>query len=73
MIVTDISMPILNGIDAVRQLRGEGDKTKVVMLTMHTDAQIAAEMFRRGVRPATSLNSLPATNSSQQFTLRFRG
>ena len=48
VIVTDISMPILNGIDAVRQLRGEGDKTKVVMLTMHTDAQIAVEAFRAG-------------------------
>ena len=48
VIVADISMPILNGVDAVRQLRREGDKTKVVFLTMHTDAQIAVEAFRVG-------------------------
>ena len=41
VIVADISMPILNGIDAVRQLRREGELTKVVFLTMHNDPQIA--------------------------------
>ena len=47
-IVADISMPIMNGIDAVRQLRREGQTAKVVFLTMHTDPQIALEAFRAG-------------------------
>jgi DNA-binding NarL/FixJ family response regulator len=46
--VTDISMPVMDGIDALRQLRREGDMTKVVFVTMHTDAQIALEAFRSG-------------------------
>jgi DNA-binding NarL/FixJ family response regulator len=37
VIVADISMPLLNGIDAVRQLREAGCDAKVVFLTMHPD------------------------------------
>jgi len=48
VLVVDISMPILNGLDAVRQLRREGDQTKVVFLTMHAEAQIAIEAIRIG-------------------------
>src|SRR5262249_37783895 len=35
VIVLDISMPSLNGIEAVRQLRATGSPAKVVFLTMH--------------------------------------
>jgi len=38
LIVVDVSMPLLNGIDAVRQLRDQGCTAKVVFLTMHSDA-----------------------------------
>ncbi|MFN7934881.1 MAG: response regulator transcription factor [Bryobacteraceae bacterium] len=38
VIVVDVSMPLLNGIDAVRMLREEGSTAKVVFLTMHSDA-----------------------------------
>jgi DNA-binding NarL/FixJ family response regulator len=48
VLVVDISMPILNGLDAVRELRREGDDTKVVFLTMHAEAQIAIEAIRIG-------------------------
>jgi DNA-binding NarL/FixJ family response regulator len=48
VIVADISMPVLNGLAAVRQLRREGNHTKVVFLTMHCEAQIAIEAFRVG-------------------------
>jgi len=48
VLVVDISMPILNGLDAVRQLRKEGNQTKVVFLTMHAEAQIAIEAIRIG-------------------------
>lgn len=49
VIVTDLSMPLLNGLDAVRQIRRRRPEAKIVVLTMHRDAHLAAEAFRSGV------------------------
>lgn len=49
VIVTDISMPLLNGLDAVRQICARRPETKFIILTMHRDATLAAEAFRAGV------------------------
>jgi DNA-binding NarL/FixJ family response regulator len=48
VIVADISMPLLNGLDAARQLKRDGVAAKIVFLTMHSEAQLAAEAFRAG-------------------------
>jgi DNA-binding NarL/FixJ family response regulator len=48
VIVTDISMPLLNGLDAIRQLKRDGAGAKVVVLTMHADAGLAAQALRAG-------------------------
>ncbi len=48
VIVTDISMPLLNGLDALRQLRRDGVQSKVIVLTQHREAQFAVEAFRAG-------------------------
>jgi DNA-binding NarL/FixJ family response regulator len=48
VIVTDVFMPLLNGIDAARQLKNRGVNSKIVFLTMHEDPKIAAEAFRAG-------------------------
>ena len=48
VIISDISMPSLNGLDAVRQLRKRGIDAKVVFLTMHADADLATEAFAAG-------------------------
>src|SRR5438552_3359652 len=48
VIVTDISMPHLNGIDAVRTLRKEGSSSRLLFLTMHTDLSLVEEAFRAG-------------------------
>jgi DNA-binding NarL/FixJ family response regulator len=37
LIILDITMPILSGIDAARQLKTEGFKGKIVFLTVHND------------------------------------
>jgi len=50
VIVTDISMPLLNGLDAIRQLRAKSPQIKVVVLTMHADPQTAVSAFRAGAR-----------------------
>jgi DNA-binding NarL/FixJ family response regulator len=49
VIVTDISMPLLNGLDAVRQIRARRSDAKVIVLTMHRESALAAEAFRAGV------------------------
>ena len=48
VIVTDIAMPLLNGLDAVRQLRKRDIRAKVIFLTMHADSDLATEAFRAG-------------------------
>lgn len=48
VIVTDISMPGLNGLDAIRQIRERKPAAKIVVLTMHRDTQLAVEAFRAG-------------------------
>ena len=48
VIVTDISMPSLNGLEAVRQLKKQGVRAKIVFLTMHADADLATEAFAAG-------------------------
>jgi DNA-binding NarL/FixJ family response regulator len=48
VIVTDISMPGLNGLDAIRQIRERRPVAKIVVLTMHRDTQLAVEAFQAG-------------------------
>ena len=48
LIVLDISMPLLNGLDAGRQIKAKLRDVRLVFLTMNEDADIAAEAFRCG-------------------------
>src|SRR5262249_52223438 len=48
VIVMDISMPSLNGIEATRILQQEGCTAKVLLLTMHADLPLVEEAFRAG-------------------------
>jgi DNA-binding NarL/FixJ family response regulator len=48
LIIVDISMPVLNGFDAVRRLKQNGEKAKVIFLTMHADTRLLAEAMRCG-------------------------
>ena len=48
IIVADISMPVLNGFDAVRRLKKKGVVAKIVFLTMHADSALVAEAVRCG-------------------------
>lgn len=48
VVVLDISMPILNGLDAGRQLKQKLKSVKLVFLTMNEDPDLAAEAFRGG-------------------------
>ncbi|MEP7364338.1 MAG: response regulator transcription factor [Acidobacteriota bacterium] len=48
VIVADVSMPLLNGIDALRKMREEGGTAKVVFLTMHPDVVYATRALDAG-------------------------
>ena len=50
VIVTDISMPTLSGLEGLRQLKARHIDSRVIFLTMHADAKLAAEAFRLGAR-----------------------
>ncbi|HXW93533.1 MAG TPA: response regulator transcription factor [Terriglobales bacterium] len=48
VIILDISMPLLNGLDAGEQVKKLLPSAKLVYLTMNQDADLAAEAFRHG-------------------------
>jgi DNA-binding NarL/FixJ family response regulator len=48
IIIADISMPLLNGLDATREIKKELPEVKIIVLTMHTDIEFAEEAFRAG-------------------------
>ncbi|MHC4574018.1 MAG: response regulator [Planctomycetota bacterium] len=60
VIVVDITMPSLNGIDAVRQIKKAGFETKVVFLTMHHDVMYAKEAFEAGASGFVLKHSAPS-------------
>src|SRR5437762_13629820 len=37
--IIDISMPVLNGVDAARELKKSAPKTKVILLTQHSRSE----------------------------------
>ncbi len=48
IIVMDITMPDLNGIEATRQVRMRCPEAKVIALSMHSDRRLVAEMLKAG-------------------------
>lgn len=48
VILVDISMPVLNGFDAVRSIKANGNDARIIFLTMHDDATLLSEAFRCG-------------------------
>jgi DNA-binding NarL/FixJ family response regulator len=48
LMVVDVGMPVLNGLDAVRQLMGQAPNMRFVFLTMHDDSDLAAAALELG-------------------------
>lgn len=48
VIITDITMPVMNGIDAATQLRSQGSRSKLIFLTMHRDVAYARRAMEAG-------------------------
>ncbi|MBN1818791.1 MAG: response regulator transcription factor [Sedimentisphaerales bacterium] len=50
IVVMDISMPDLNGIEATRQIRRDFPDTRIIGLSMHSSSRYVREMFRAGAK-----------------------
>jgi DNA-binding NarL/FixJ family response regulator len=48
VVVLDIAMPLLNGLDAGRQLKAQRRSVKLIYLTMNPDPDLASEALRLG-------------------------
>lgn len=59
LIIADVGMPHLNGIQAMRKLREAGSKTRFVFLTMHPDPEYAAEALESGASGYVLKHSAP--------------
>ena len=60
VVVADVSMPLLNGIEAVRQLKKKNPELLVVFLTMHLDVAYAASAFEAGASGYVLKHSAPS-------------
>jgi DNA-binding NarL/FixJ family response regulator len=60
VVVADIAMPILNGIEALVQLRQSGDRVPFVFLTMHRDVAYARRALDAGASGYVLKHSAPA-------------
>jgi DNA-binding NarL/FixJ family response regulator len=48
IVVSDVTMPVMSGLDAMRQLKADGSNARFIFLTIHTDARLAAQALRAG-------------------------
>ena len=65
IIITDISMPVMNGIDAVNELQRSGCRSKVIFLSVHSDLDfvrtcLAAGAFGYIVKSRLAVDLFPA-------------
>jgi DNA-binding NarL/FixJ family response regulator len=73
VIVTEISMPLLNGMDAMRALKKSGLRSKFVVLTMHLDMGLAVQAFRAGASAyVLKLGSSEEIHAAMEAALRGR-
>jgi DNA-binding NarL/FixJ family response regulator len=75
VVLLDISMPLLNGIDAARQLHKICPETKLIILTMHSDQRYVIEAFQAGAsgfllkrsRPRELVDAIWAVARGEQY------
>jgi DNA-binding NarL/FixJ family response regulator len=71
LLVLDISMPVMNGIEAARHLKKLGSRAKVIFLTVHEDRDFIEAAFSAGalgyvLKPCLATDLLPAIREALQ-------
>ncbi len=59
VVIMDISMPVMNGLEATRYLRKSVPSTKVLILTMHEKREFSGQILHCGARGCVSKNTSP--------------
>ena len=60
VILLDVSMPLLNGLDAARLIKRQLPSVKLIFVTMNEDPELAAEAFRAGASAYLLKTSAPS-------------
>lgn len=72
IVILDIAMPLLNGIEATAQLRRKLPEVKIIFLTVNQDPDVAAEAIRQGAS-AFLLKSSASAELTSAITLALAG
>lgn len=57
VVLLDLSMPVMNGLDAARQIKAIAPKTQIVMFTLHAYPQLVDEARKVGIASVLSKTS----------------
>lgn len=49
LVVLDISMPAMNGVEVTRQIQKKGLNCRIIVYTMHADSQFVVDLFKSGI------------------------
>ena len=72
MAVLDLAMPLLNGLDAAREIVRAAPRTRPILLTMHTEDPYVMEALRAGIKGYV-LKTQPSTDLVQAIQEVSRG
>ena len=72
VIISDISMPLLNGLEAARQIKKSDPHAKIIFLTVHPDVTFAQEALQAGASGYLLKNS-PATELTRAIQEVLKG
>lgn len=73
IVLLDLDMPVMNGVETLRKLRRDFPDIQVIMLSMHQDPLIVAELIKEGAKSFLKKNCLFDELMDALFEVKFRG
>lgn len=70
VVILDFAMPVMNGIDAAREILKTHPKTEIVLCSMYLDSQLAAVASNVGIRSLLSKSNVGKVISGVEAALR---
>ena len=61
IVILDLAMPVMNGFEAARQIRGTAPATAMLMFTMHNSRQFLKDAQAAGIKDVLSKSDSPQT------------